>query len=246
LGASLIANEIRALPVIAPHLPLPIPVPLYAGQPDTDCPYPFAGYAMLPGETACVRSWTDEERGKNAEPLARFLAALHSIPVDAETLAWAPRDEIQRADHRRRADTVRERLRAIAATAPDLDVERLLKRIDGLETAPAHSGPPCWVHGDLYPRHLRVGAAGLVQAVIDWGDVHLGDPALDLSIAFTFLSEAARVLFAANYGPVAQATWERAQFRAIHYGAILLEYGHETGDQPIRALGEFALRNASA
>src|ERR1051325_5337835 len=31
LGAKLIANECRSLPCIAPHLPLPIPLPLYRG-----------------------------------------------------------------------------------------------------------------------------------------------------------------------------------------------------------------------
>src|SRR5438132_12959546 len=36
--------ETRVLPRLAPHLPLPIPAPVFVGIPDEGYPYPFAGY----------------------------------------------------------------------------------------------------------------------------------------------------------------------------------------------------------
>ena len=39
---------------------------------------------------------------------------------------------------------------------------------------------PVFVHGDLYSRHLLVDDAGRPCGVIDWGDCHVGDPAVDL------------------------------------------------------------------
>jgi aminoglycoside phosphotransferase (APT) family kinase protein len=80
--------------------------------------------------------------------------------------------------------------------------------------------------------------------VIDWGDVHLGSPDLDLMIAFSFLPPAARVVFREAYGPLDAATWDRARHRALHYGISLLEYGIEVGDNALVAAGEYALRSA--
>src|SRR6266849_3644209 len=39
----------RVLPLLAPHLPLPIPAPEFVGIPDEGYPYPFAGYELIPG-----------------------------------------------------------------------------------------------------------------------------------------------------------------------------------------------------
>jgi aminoglycoside phosphotransferase (APT) family kinase protein len=102
------------------------------------------------------------------------------------------------------------------------------------------------VHGDLYARHLIVDEAAVLTGVFDWGDVHVGDPALDLSIAFSFLPPAARCVFRQAYGDIDEATWERARFRALHYGTILVEYGANSADPAIKALGEYALRYAPA
>lgn len=240
LAAALIQHELRALPLLAPRLPLPVPVPLFAGRPDEGYPYPFAGCALIPGRTACDSSITPGERDRCAVPLARFLAALHAVPVPDEVRAWAPGDELGRADLRRRAPLLKERLRAVLPGLAGLDPDRLLARADALVGMAPHPGPPCWVHGDLYARHLLLHEETL-SGIIDWGDVHLGDPALDLSIAFTFLSPEARGRFREEYGTIESATWDRARFRAIHYGALLMEYGAAVGDAALRAVGEYAL-----
>lgn len=242
IGAQLIAHEVRILPLLAPYLPLPIPVPLFIGNPDADYPYPFAGYEHIPGETACHYTWTEAERAGNAAALARFLAALHRIPVSDETRAWAPGDDIQRADLRQRATKLRERIHAMAPTRPAQEIGALLALVDQLVDTPASREPPCWVHGDLYARHLLVDAAHQVCGVIDWGDVHLGDPAIDLSIAWSFLPAEAHATFREAYGPIEEATWNRARFRALHYGAVLVDYGSTVRDKAIQQLGEYALR----
>jgi aminoglycoside phosphotransferase (APT) family kinase protein len=219
---------------------------VFVGIPDEGYPYPFAGYELIPGTTACRCAWSDEQRVMSAPPLARFLAALHRIPVDEETLAWAPGDDIERANHQKRAPMMKERLRAIAPGVRGVDVDALLGLVDRLATAPSWAEPPRWVHGDLYARHLLVGDAHRLCGVIDWGDVHLGDPALDLSIAFSFLPAAGRGAFREAYGPLDAATWDRARFRALRYASLLIDYGADIGDAAIRAVGEYALRAAVA
>src|SRR5918911_1437267 len=42
MGAGLIEREARILPLLAPHLPLPVPVPRFVGRPAGEYPFPFA------------------------------------------------------------------------------------------------------------------------------------------------------------------------------------------------------------
>lgn len=240
LGAELIGRELRVLPLLAPELPLPIPVPIFAGRPDGEYPYPFAGYRYLPGVTACSLAWTEMQRAASAVPLARFLSALHAVPVGEETRQWAPGDDLRRADPAYRWPGTRERLLALRAM-PGVETAALLALGERLASTPLATGQSCWVHGDLYARHLLVDEERRPCGVIDWGDVHLGDPALDLSIGFSFLPPSARQIFRDAYGPIDDAAWDRARFRALFYGVVLTEYGLAVSDSALVEVGHFAL-----
>jgi aminoglycoside phosphotransferase (APT) family kinase protein len=100
------------------------------------------------------------------------------------------------------------------------------------------------VHGDLYARHLLVDRRRGLCGVIDWGDVHQGDPALDLSILYGFLPAEARPGFLEAYGPVDPGTLRRARFRALVVGALLISYAREIGDGRLAVAGQFALLHA--
>lgn len=52
-SVALLEKETALLPQIAPELPLPIPHPIYFGKPSAAFDWPFAGYRLIPGETAC-------------------------------------------------------------------------------------------------------------------------------------------------------------------------------------------------
>lgn len=242
IAAGLLENEARLLPRLAPHLPLRIPEPVWHGRPEDPYPYPFAGYALLPGDTACEVPWTPEERLRNAAVLGRFLAALHGLAVDEETRARGPGDELGRADLHKRAPMILERLEKLEAEGAEVDGAAVRAWVSRLKDTPPWKGPACWVHGDLYARHLLVDARHTVTGVLDWGDVHLGDPAIDLTIAFTFLPPEARGAFREAYGAIDEATWDRARFRAFHYGVALLLYGRSEGDEAITRVGWDALR----
>lgn len=244
--AGLLENELRYLPRLAPHLPLRIPEPVWHGRPEEAFPYPFAGYELLSGETACAVEWTPEERLRNAPLLGRFLAALHGLRVDEETRARAPGDELGRADLKKRASIIRERLEQLESKQVEVDGATVRAWLSRLEGTPPWTKPTCWVHGDLYARHLLVDEHHTVTGVLDWGDVHLGDPAIDLTIAFSFLPPEARGAFRDAYGDIDEATWNRARFRAFHYGVLLLHYGTNVGDEAIARVGRDALQYGAA
>lgn len=235
----LLEAEIRWLPWLAPRLPLPVPTPAYVGRPEPRWPHPFYGYRRLSGRTADRAAPDEATRARHAAPLGRFLAALHALPRDG----GGPPDTLDRADVGKRVGLVRERLPEIADVA---DAGAVLALAEASLALPAFAGPPRWVHGDLYARHLLVDDDGALCGVIDWGDVHHGDPALDLSIAWSYLPAPARDTFFAAYGAIDAATGGRARFRALHYGVALLWYGRSVGDAAIADAGRRALAGALA
>ena len=100
------------------------------------------------------------------------------------------------------------------------------------------------MHGDLYARHLLLDENKQLCGVIDWGDTHKGDPALDLGIAFSLLPKAARSPFRQAYGNIDEASWARARFHALHYALALLLYGREVQDVAMCELGRWAIASS--
>lgn len=244
VAANLIENEIRILPLLAPHLPLSISKSKFIGTATTDYPFTWAGYVFMDGSTACRMEWTDEERAGNAAVLAEFLRALHGIPVDAETRQWAPQDDLARTDMERRLPKVRERLAKFPEILPSVDpvpIERIATELSRSAIRDPISEISCWSHGDLYARHILANQGHKICGVIDWGDVHLGDIAGDLSIAWTFLPVSAHDLFRKTYGGVDDATWNRAKFRSIFHASTIAEYGHGIGDVHLLNSAKFCL-----
>jgi aminoglycoside phosphotransferase (APT) family kinase protein len=84
-------------------------------------------------------------------------------------------------------------------------------------------------HGDLYSRHLLV-ENGALSGVIDWGDLHAGDPAVDLSVAHIFLPPSAHAIFRAAYGEISDERWHLARLRALRHLAAERDHAARTHD----------------
>jgi aminoglycoside phosphotransferase (APT) family kinase protein len=242
IAVDLIRTEVAVLPVIAPRLPLPIPLPEFTGAPEERFPWPFAGYRRLSGQTACRADLSEDQRVRAAAPLGRFLRALHTIPLEVASEAGAGPDTMARMDVGARRGAVLERLDSLAAQGLLEDIGRWREIAESMPAGLPSDGPVL-VHGDLYARHVLVDDAGAPCGVIDWGDAHLGDPAIDLSLACGFLPAAARDAFRAEYGLVAEHTWKKARFRALFSAVAILFYGADVGDADLVREGRAALRN---
>lgn len=236
---ALLRSEIAILPHLADRLPVPVPTPELVGAPVPQFEAPWAGYRELPGRTADRAAPDAAARARLAGPLGRLLASLHAIGAD-EARPWgAGGDAMGKLVHERMRAMTAERLGhaeregwiasagpwvALFDDWPDREV-----RADTL------------VHGDLYSRHLLLDDAFDLCGVIDWGDVHVGDPALDLALAWEFLPRAARGDFRKAYGPIDDATWRVARARAAQHAALELVYGKDVGDRALAAEGRRAL-----
>ncbi|MCA9655313.1 MAG: phosphotransferase [Myxococcales bacterium] len=237
IAVELIEIESRVLPAIAGRLPLPIPVPELLGEPSESFPWPFSGYRRLHGRTADRAALDPTRKAALAEPLAEFLAALHAVDGRA---TGAPVDTLARTNTERVVPVVRSGLEAAVAAGLIDDLrpyEPLLAQVHG-------PLPPraVLVHADLYVRHVLVDDASRACGVIDWGDVHLGHPGLDLALAFSLLPPSARSRFARAYGPIDDESWALGRQRGLLYGAVLCAYGLDIGDSALVAEGQQALR----
>nr|WP_280138815.1 phosphotransferase [Fictibacillus solisalsi] len=79
-------------------------------------------------------------------------------------------------------------------------------------------------------RNTLVNNEGVIAGIIDWGDVHVGHPAVDLSFVYSFLPPEGRDRFYQIYGEVTPETQELARFKALYTTAVLLLYAHNTKD----------------
>lgn len=234
--------EMKLLPEIASSLPIAIPSPVFIGKACPELPWPFAGYKMLPGRTADTANLNERQRINLAPALAGFLKALHHFPVEKARQIGAPTDIIGRLDFAKKIPEMYRNLDELTRTGLVEDPISIQKIIQ--ETAIARKQKKAaLVHGDFYTRHILVGGNGELSGIIDWGDIHLGDPALDLSIAFTFLPPEGRQLFQQCYGKIDSEALRLSRFRALHYALILLKYSHSIGDQTLMREGKFALEN---
>ncbi|WP_214415647.1 aminoglycoside phosphotransferase family protein [Sphaerisporangium fuscum] len=203
-------KEFEWLPRLAPHLPLAIPVPVGVGEPASGYPWPWAVSRWLDGEVATVEALADSSGA--AVELAEFLLALQrftpedlspgNIPEDLTGRPLADRDHATRA--------------AIAQVAGVFDATAMTELWDAALAAPAWDRPPVWFHGDFHTGNLLT-VDGRLSAVIDFGELGIGDPARDLTIAFTLMSAGSRAAFRATLG-VDDATWTRGRGWALATG----------------------------
>jgi aminoglycoside phosphotransferase (APT) family kinase protein len=242
IAVPLLDTEGRVLPALAPRLPFPIPVPEWFGRPDATYKWPFLGYRRLAGHVASDRELDAAARTALAEPLARFLRALHDVPMAEAEACGVPPDRIGYLDPGRLDRIARPALADLAARglidnpSPWLGV---LER--GIAALPLTT-PMTIVHGDFYSRHILVDDDGRMTGVIDFGDMHLDHPALDVAVAWTVLPPAARRHFFAVYGDVDDRTRDVARLRALASGLAQEAYGRDVGDAQIEREGLLSLR----
>ncbi|WP_409333166.1 phosphotransferase family protein [Trujillonella humicola] len=242
------ARELAVLPRIAALLPLPVPVPVWTGtDDDPDDPWPFAGAALVPGRELADAGMADGDRVPAAAATGRFLRVLHGPAVLARvTTQDLPTDPLDRGWPAARATQTDEALRGLVADghwAGDPEVGRLLASARRLDRP---DGEPALVHGDLRVRHLLVHEDRRAAGVIDWGDVCLADPAVDLGIGFAAFAGRARRAFLAAYGRIAGSRKLRARALAVRLSALLARYAAAEGRTALLAEAVAGLRRAVA
>ncbi|WP_327000959.1 aminoglycoside phosphotransferase family protein [Dactylosporangium sp. NBC_01737] len=200
-------TEQRWLPHVAPHLPLPVPVPLGRGVPDERFPLPWSVFGWLDGDNALDAPLAG--RRDAARVLGGFVTALRGVEATG-----APRS-FRGGPLLARDTDVRAAIRDLAADAT-VDGDAATGAWEAALAAAPWVGAPTWLHGDLMPGNLLT-RDGRLTAVIDFGGLGTGDPAGDLIPAWYVFDDAGRDVFRAA-ADVDDATWARGRGWALCLG----------------------------
>jgi aminoglycoside phosphotransferase (APT) family kinase protein len=244
VAAELVGFEQRWLPLLAPRLPIPIPVPIREGRPSEEYPWSWSVLPWFDGVSAAVLGdLGDSELRSIAAQLGQFLGALHYPAPDD-----APVNPYRGVLLSERTDITMQRFAKLAAI---VDVVRLTPIWDAALGAEPWTGAPLWIHGDLHTANVLLAQHPLtsleqtdrnrfVSAVIDFGDISAGDPATDLSIAWMLfplsMHDQFRIAAMNEFNPIDDHTWMRARGWAVLLALVYLE---SSADNPImRLVGE--------
>ena len=241
-----VEREIEVLPRLAPNLPLPVPEPRWVGAAADGYPWPWFGARYLPGRELAAAEIPDARRTELATAVGGLLHALHAPRLRSRIGPTLPVDPNRRADMPFRVEMTRRLLAELAEAGlwqATPEVERLLDDADGLPP----TSRTVVLHGDLHPRHLLVDDRGAATGVIDWGDVCVGDPSIDLSIAYgTFVGPPRAALLDAYGRRVDGLTELRARVVAVCLAAALLAYADDVGQRELAVEAARALDRAVA
>jgi aminoglycoside phosphotransferase (APT) family kinase protein len=210
--AGQVEKEQTWLPKIASKLPLAIPTPIAMGKPDEIYPWKWSINRWLPGEAAATATIAD--LCDFAKALAEFLKALQSIDPAGGPLA-GPHSFYRGGDL---AVYGLETRQAISVLKNNIDAH-VATEIWEMALTTTWQNPPVWVHGDISVGNLLV-SQGKLTAVIDFGQLAVGDPACDLAIAWTFFRGKSRDAFYQTL-QLDPGTWARGRAWTLWKALIL-------------------------
>lgn len=218
-GSASISKEARWLPSLAPSLPVSTPEVVAVFEPDDCYPERWSVVRWIDGDHPDVvdpDSPIDPRREHLAVELARVVNALTQSDVPTEALndpglRWYRGDPLGTVNELTRHNI--ERCRQLGDFELDLGAATQLwneaMRLPGVHERTR----PRWHHADLAAENLLV-RSGHLTSVLDFGSLSVGDPTVDLAVAWEVLDAPARETFRHETG-VNDETWLRGRAWAL-------------------------------
>jgi aminoglycoside phosphotransferase (APT) family kinase protein len=201
-----VEKEDRWLPVLAPRLPLSVPLVVAAGRPGCGYPFSWSVRRWLSGDA--IRVGAPIDRTALARDLGSFLTALQAVPA-GHGPAGGRHSHFRGCHPSMYSEQVQV---ALDRLGNDVDVAACQAIwVEALSSV--WPSPPIWFHGDIAVDNL-LASDGKLSAVIDFGSCGVGDPACDLVIAWTYFARSERAIFHKAVG-LDDDTWRRARGWAL-------------------------------
>jgi aminoglycoside 2''-phosphotransferase len=239
-----LAREIRLLPRLEPTLSTPIPHFEFLGHGNADYLYTFVGYRMIGGLALDDPSIPHEQLPLLVPHLATFLNELHGFSVEQAVHLGV--EEHTPALWR---DTYRERYLDLQKRVfPLLDVELRTKSEQlwesFLDNSTHFAFQPRLIHCDLVCEHIFCDPErGVLTGVIDWGDVTIGDTAIDfVGPHWTYGREFTEQILMRYQHPIDESFWQRMNFYLSYSPYAQLLYGSYSEDETFIRQGIEGLR----
>jgi aminoglycoside phosphotransferase (APT) family kinase protein len=196
-------KEFRWLPVLGSHLSVTVPTPVARGRPGIGYPWFWS-----------IHTWIDGSPPAGAlspEGIAQFLSELQRVdPSGGPGPSYGRAEPLSSRD-----EYVRDALRLVDAPGAADVWERAVH-------AAEWDHERVWIHMDLDRRNVLACGRELT-AVLDWEGAGVGDPAVDLGVAWKLVARDERERFRALLD-VDDATWLRAQGWTLSQALMALRY----------------------
>jgi aminoglycoside phosphotransferase (APT) family kinase protein len=231
-GAKAIDIEANWLPRIASELPVAVPEVLAVGEPGFGYPERWSVVRWIDGHhPATPETGADQLAGD----LTDVVAALREIDVPPEarddpTLYWYRAGPLSTIDSAIRRYI--EECRELADLDLDLDACAALWNT-ALALPKDDARGQHWLHADLVAENLLV-RDGRLSAVLDFGGLAVGDPTVDLIVAWEVLDGKGREAFRTALR-VDELTWQRGRAWALAIAVMTFPYYWHTMPERCRA-----------
>lgn len=183
--ANQVAKEFKYLPLIAPQLSIPITTPIHLGKESLLAPFPFTINKWIEGKPLTM----EQKSNINiASDLNKFLKELQSVSTVGGSLAGI--DNCYRGCNLIVYDLeTRSKIDQLKWVLPAHKLLEIWER--GLTTDEVRC---TWIHGDMAMNNILI-STNKVQAIIDFGQIAVGDPSCDYTLAWTLFDKQTRAVF---------------------------------------------------
>ncbi|MFA8450261.1 MAG: phosphotransferase [Bacteroidales bacterium] len=202
----LILNEIRCLNLLKDSLSINTPFPILEGKPSDEYSEKWVIYPFFEGNTVI----NSDLNNSQAECFAMFLKELHSFSI-----VNAPNNPYRSIPLREKSDLVEKGFKVLFENKL-FDIKKI-ERIWN-KAVLLNLDKKCLIHGDLHSKNI-IEKNGNIIAVIDWGDITLGDPATDLACLWMLFEKDSRQIIFNNYG-IDNSLFYRSMGWAIFFGVV--------------------------
>ncbi|KTC64722.1 aminoglycoside phosphotransferase (plasmid) [Legionella adelaidensis] len=197
-----IVKEFQWLPLLGQAITTcQITTPLALGMPSEVYPWHWTVNRWIEGETACAERIQD--LNKFAKALGLFLNELQKIDS-----AGGPVAGLHNFFRGGDLAVYKEEVRQAIPGIKNKDEQKIAERLWYDALSSQWERTPVWVHGDIACGNILV-CKGQLKAVIDFGQLAIGDPACDLTIAWNLFTGESRDIFR-NTLALDKNTWIRA------------------------------------
>lgn len=225
-----IEKEFKWIPQLSKLLNVSVAEPLFKGSPDKSYPWSWI-----------IAKWNDgynpdfekeNEYNLLANDLACFLNDLHKVNLPNGPLSrrGVPLLELDI-----------ETRKAIAQLKAEIDTQIVTELWNQLLNVPIWNHIPVWIHGDFLPGNILV-KDNRLNAVIDFSDLGVGDPACDLVIAWSLFNDTSRQIFKDHLVNIDNNTWERGKGWALSIALIMLPY-YKNSNPAMASLARVMIKN---
>jgi aminoglycoside 2''-phosphotransferase len=226
-------KEVSLLAELAPHLSVAVPRFEFVWNGGAPADMRFVGYRKIMGVPLASDRFTAGQLARLAGPISTFLSELHRFPVAHAERLLVPGGGVNQWRQRYQKFYEEVQARVFSLMDAPMRAKTAILWEGFLSEEALFRFIPTLIHHDLNPEHILCDPTGArLAGIIDWGDVAIGDPAIDFAgIFYNCGAELTEQALAGYQGMVDETFRRRVAFYArivpLHEVLFGIAIGHD-------------------